>query len=158
MPRTDWLGSCRTDRLVKLHYSRLRFCTHPSLVMMSAFAITLGASLGALLRWRLGLWLSPEGWIPWGTLAANWLGALLIGFLVSFFQHATEVDPVWRLALITGFLGALTTFSTFSAEVIEALQDERWGTALAMTALHVLGSLALTVAGLRLHQWLIAKA
>ena len=126
--------------------------------MTSVLAITLGASLGAVLRWRLGLWLSPEGWIPWGTLAANWLGAVLIGFLVSFFQHATHLDPAWRLALITGFLGALTTFSTFSAEVIEALQDQRWTAALAMTVLHVLGSLLLTVLGMRVHQWLIVKA
>ena len=126
--------------------------------MLSIFSIAIGASLGALLRWQLGLWLSPQGWMPWGTLAANWIGALLIGFLVAFFQQASHLDPVWRLAVITGFLGALTTFSTFSIEVIEALQADRWGAALVMSGLHVLGSLALTVLGLRLHHWIQLKA
>lgn len=126
--------------------------------MLPALSIAIGASLGALLRWRLGLWLSPQGWMPWGTLAANWIGALLIGFLVAFFQQASHLDPIWRLAVITGFLGALTTFSTFSVEVIEALQGQRWLAALTMTGLHVLGSLALTVLGLKLHDWLQIKA
>lgn len=121
--------------------------------MLPALSIAIGASLGALLRWRLGLWLSPHGWMPWGTLAANWMGALLIGFLVAFFHQANHLDPAWRLAVITGFLGGLTTFSTFSAEVIEAVQDDRWLAAFGMTGLHVLGSLALTMLGLKLYHW-----
>ena len=125
--------------------------------MLPALSIAIGASLGALLRWQLGLWLSPQGWMPWGTLAANWLGALLIGFLVAFFQQASQLDPAWRLAVITGFLGGLTTFSTFSAEVIEAVQGERWLAAFAMTGLHVLGSLALTMLGLKLYHWIQFK-
>ncbi|MCP6423523.1 fluoride efflux transporter CrcB, partial [Klebsiella pneumoniae] len=81
-------------------------------------AICLGASAGALLRWRLGLWLSPGGLLPWGTLAANLMGGYLVGLCVAFFHAMPQLDPVWRLALITGFLGALTTFSSFSAEVV----------------------------------------
>ncbi|WP_305806925.1 fluoride efflux transporter CrcB, partial [Stenotrophomonas sp. YIM B06876] len=84
--------------------------------MLNVAAICLGASLGALARWRLGLWLSVGHGLPWGTLAANLIGGYLIGVCVAVFQALPQLDPVWRLALITGFLGALTTFSSFSAE------------------------------------------
>lgn len=79
--------------------------------MLTVIAICIGASLGALIRWRLGLWLSPGGLIPWGTLVANLCGGYLVGIAIS----QPQLDPVWRLALVTGFLGALTTFSSFSA-------------------------------------------
>lgn len=115
----------------------------------SMLAICLGASAGALMRWRLGLWFSsPGGLLPWGTLAANWIGAYLIGLCVALFQALPHLDPVWRLGLVTGFLGALTTFSTFSAEVVALLQAERYALALGSASLHLLGSLALTVLGL----------
>ncbi len=117
--------------------------------MLHVLAICLGASAGALLRWRLGLWLSPGGLLPWGTLAANLVGGYLIGLCVAIFQILPHLDPVWRLALVTGFLGALTTFSSFSAEVIALLQQQRYLLASGAVALHLLGSLLMTVLGLQ---------
>ena len=119
--------------------------------MLQVLAISLGASVGALARWQLGLWLNQgHALLPWGTLAANWVGAWLVGVAVMFFQSQTQLDPAWRLALVTGFLGALTTFSTFSAEVVAMLQHARYALALATASLHLLGSLALTLAGMKM--------
>ncbi len=119
--------------------------------MLQVLAISLGASVGALARWQLGLWLNQgHALLPWGTLAANWVGAWLVGVAVVFFQSQTQLDPAWRLALVTGFLGALTTFSTFSAEVVAMLQHARYAQALAAASLHLLGSLALTQAGMKM--------
>lgn len=117
--------------------------------MLSVVAICIGASLGALLRWGLGLWLSPGALIPWGTLAANLLGGYLVGLCIAIFQALPQLDPVWRLALVTGFLGALTTFSSFSAEVVGMLGQQRYLLALGTAAMHLFGSLLLTVAGMR---------
>lgn len=117
--------------------------------MISVFAICAGACLGALARWGLGLWLSPGAIIPYGTLAANLLGGYLVGICVGVFQAVPQLDPIWRLALITGFLGALTTFSSFSAEVVGMLGQQRYALATGTTALHLFGSLLLTVAGMR---------
>ena len=116
--------------------------------MLSVFAICVGASLGALARWGLGLWLSPGGTIPWGTLAANLIGGYLIGICVAVFNALPQLDPVWRLALITGFLGGLTTFSSFSAEVVTLLLQQRYALALGTAGMHLGGSLLLTVVGL----------
>lgn len=124
--------------------------------MGAVLAICLGASFGALARWGLGLWLSPGGLIPWGTLAANLIGGYLVGVCVATFETLPHIDPVWRLLLITGFLGALTTFSTFSAEVVAMLQNERYALALGMASLHLFGSLLLTVAGMKSALFLIA--
>lgn len=117
--------------------------------MLNVLSICLGASLGALARWRLGLWLSPGGLLPWGTLVANLAGGYLIGLCVGVFQTLPQIDPVWRLALITGFLGALTTFSSFSSEVVAMLQQQRYLLALGTVALHLCGSLLMTVLGLQ---------
>jgi len=117
--------------------------------MMSVLAICIGACLGALARWGLGLWLSPGGLIPWGTLAANLIGGYLIGVCVAVFQALPQLDPAWRLLLITGFLGALTTFSSFSAEVIAMLGQQRYALALGTASVHLFGSLLLTVAGIK---------
>jgi fluoride exporter len=85
---------------------------HSALAVQAA-AIAVGAVLGAWGRWALGLWLNAPGTaLPWGTLAANWVGAVLIGLAIGVLQARPELSPLWRLALITGFLGALTTFST----------------------------------------------
>jgi len=121
--------------------------------MLSVMAICLGACLGALSRWQLGLWLNPAsanaGLLPLGTLAANLIGGYLVGVCVGVFQQLPELDPVWRLALVTGFLGALTTFSSFSAEVVAMLQQGRLAIAVGTASLHLLGSLALTLLGLK---------
>jgi fluoride exporter len=117
--------------------------------MLQALAICIGASLGALARWQLGLWLNPGATLPWGTLLANLIGGYLIGLCIGLFEAMPHLDPAWRLALVTGFLGALTTFSTFSAEVVSMLAQQRHALALGTTLLHLLGSLVLTVAGLR---------
>ena len=116
--------------------------------MLPVFAICIGASVGALARWGLGLWLSPGGLIPWGTLAANLVGGYLIGICVAVFQAMPQLDPVWRLALVTGFLGGLTTFSSFSAEVVSLMMQQRYLLSLGVATVHVVGSLLLTAAGI----------
>ena len=120
--------------------------------MLSMIAICIGACLGALARWQLGLWLNPstaeEGIFPWGTLAANLIGGYLIGLCVGVFQNMPQLDAEWRLLCITGFLGALTTFSTFSAEVVSMLQQGRLLLALSTASVHLIGSLVLTYLGL----------
>ncbi|HQY77094.1 MAG TPA: fluoride efflux transporter CrcB [Rhodoferax sp.] len=129
--------------------------------MLPVVAICIGACVGALSRWQLGLWLNPVGVtagtaLPWGTLAANLVGGYLVGVCVAVFQALPDLDPVWRLALVTGFLGALTTFSSFSAEVVSMLGQQRYALALGTAALHLCGSLLLTVAGIRSATFFIA--
>lgn len=129
--------------------------------MQAALAICLGASAGALARWQLGLWLNSAasataGSIALGTLAANWIGGYLVGFCIAIFQALPHLDPTWRLALVTGFLGALTTFSSFSAEVVAMLGQQRYALALGTISVHLFGSLALTIAGMRTAAYLIA--
>lgn len=112
-------------------------------------AISLGAALGALLRWQLGVKLNalyPS--IPPGTFAANLIGGYIIGVAVAFFAHAPDIAPEWRLFIITGFCGGLTTFSTFSAEVVSLLQEEQLAWAMGAIAVHVSGSLLMTLAGI----------
>lgn len=126
--------------------------------MHAVFAICLGACVGALARWRLGLWLNhPGAFMPWGTLAANLIGGYLVGLILAWAHHA-DLAPFWRLILVTGFLGALTTFSSFSAEVIEMALADRWGAALSTAALHLLGSLALTSLGIQTARFFIAAS
>jgi CrcB protein len=120
---------------------------------LSIAAVAVGAAVGALARWQLSLWLSPGGLIPWGTLAANLVGGYLIGLAIGVFNALPELNPVWRLLLITGFLGGLTTFSSFSAEVVEFLTEGRLGLALITAGAHVLGSLLMTLAGLKTLEW-----
>lgn len=118
------------------------------------FAISLGAAAGALLRWQLGLRLNsvfPS--LPPGTLAANLVGGYIIGLAVAYFAQAPDLAPEWRLAIITGFCGGLTTFSTFSAEVVTLLNEGRLAWAMGAIATHVAGSLSATLAGLASWQW-----
>ena len=112
-------------------------------------AIGSGAAIGAILRWILGTQLNalfPS--LPPGTLVANLLGGYLIGIAVAFFAANTSLPPEWRLFAITGFLGGLTTFSTFSAEVVTQLTEGRIAWAVATIAVHVLGSVTLTLLGI----------
>ena len=126
--------------------------------MLPVLAICLGACAGALLRWRLGLWLSTPGTLlPWGTLAANLVGGYLVGVCVAAFQAVPQLDPTWRLLLITGFLGALTTFSSFSTEVVALLQQARYALAVGTAALHLFGSLLLTVVGIKSVELALAR-
>jgi CrcB protein len=120
--------------------------------MLTIAAICIGACVGALGRWQLSVWLNPTGWLPWGTLASNWVGAYLVGFVVVMFQQHSGLDPMWRLAIVTGLLGALTTFSTFSLETVLLLQSGRWTLGLVNTFLQVVGSLLLTWAGIATAQ------
>ena len=124
--------------------------------MLPVIAVCIGASIGALCRWGLGLWLTPGGAIPWGTLAANLVGGYLIGVCIAVFQAMPQLDPVWRLLLITGFLGGLTTFSSFSSEVVSFLMAERYAVAFGTTIAHVAGSLIMTLAGIKSATYLIA--
>ena len=124
--------------------------------MLPVIAICLGASVGALSRWALSLWLSPGGAIPWGTLTANLLGGYLIGVAIAVFESLPQLDPAWRLLLVTGFLGGLTTFSSFSAEVVLFLMEARYGLAVATATAHVVGSLLMTVVGVKSAMFLIA--
>lgn len=115
----------------------------------SILSIMLGASLGALLRWLLNLKLNHlVPLMPLGTLSANLIGAYIIGFAIALFIQFPGITPEWRLVIITGFCGGLTTFSTFSAEVVTLLQEGRLAWSLGTIALHVIGSLLMTILGM----------
>ena len=121
-------------------------------MLTNALAICAAACVGALLRWGVSTWLNPGGTIPWGTLAVNLVGGYLIGVAIGVFSGLPDIHPAWRLMVITGFLGTLTTFSSFSAETVGMLGDGRPGLALLTIALHLGGSLCLTWLGLRTVQ------
>jgi CrcB protein len=115
---------------------------------LSWLAVGLGAACGAWLRWGLSVWLvKAHSELPVGTLAANLGGGYLIGLLLGFFASFPHLSPEWRLFAITGFLGGLTTFSTFSGEAMLLLQRGEYGWALAHTALHLVGSIVCCIAG-----------
>jgi CrcB protein len=123
--------------------------TLPNPMLKTILAISLGAAGGALLRWLLGTRLNnlfPA--IPPGTLAANLIGGYIIGLAIAYFASTPNLAPEWRLLIITGFCGSLTTFSTFSAETFTLIQQGRLGMAAGAIALHVSGSLLMTFAGL----------
>ena len=113
------------------------------------FAVGLGAALGAWLRWIFGIVLNPLfSSIVLGTLAANIVGGYLIGVAVEMFARHGNLPPEWRLFVIVGFLGGLTTFSSFSAEAVELLSDRDFLWSFMLVASHLLGSLAMTYLGM----------
>ena len=120
--------------------------------MVTLVAIAAGAVLGAWARYGLALWMNGRGWIPWGTFAANAVGGLAIGLAIAYLATHRDVSPLLRLFFITGFLGALTTFSTFSAEVTTLLIDGDVLKGVALAALHLVASLALTAIGIGLYK------
>jgi CrcB protein len=127
-------------------------------MLKSLIAIAFGASLGAWLRWLLGMKLNalfPA--IPPGTVVANMVGGYIIGLAIAFLAASPNLSPEWRLLIITGFCGGLTTFSTFSAETVALIQEGRLLWALGSISLHVLGSLAMTAAGLLSYQMIGAR-
>jgi len=118
-------------------------------MLRSVVAISVGASVGALLRWWLGLVLNglfPT--LPPGTLVANLVGGYLVGLAIAFFATYSAIAPEWRLFVITGFCGGLTTFSTFSAEIVALLQQGRTAWAMGAAAVHLAGSVLATLAGI----------
>ncbi len=116
--------------------------------MLTFLAVGLGAAIGAWLRWGLSIWLnSPADPVPYGTLAANLLGGYLVGLAVAYFAHHGEFSPELKLFLITGFMGGLTTFSTFSVEVFTLLARAQYALGFLAMAVHVAGSLAMTGLG-----------
>ncbi len=125
------------------------------MIWIPVLAISVGAAAGALLRWQLGVQLnSIFPILPPGTLAANLVGGYIIGFAIDYFAQAPHLSPEWRLLIITGFCGGLTTFSTFSAEVVTTLQEGQLLWAMGAIAIHVTGSLMMTFAGLATAQLL----
>jgi CrcB protein len=121
----------------------------------SLLAVAVGGMLGCLLRWVLAIAMNryfPA--IPPGTLAANLIGCYVIGIAIAFFSAYPAFAPEWRLLITTGFCGGLTTFSTFSAEVVMLMQSGRLTLALGAIAVHLLGSLAMTFAGIATVIWL----
>ncbi|GLR63481.1 fluoride efflux transporter CrcB [Marinospirillum insulare] len=116
--------------------------------LLAALAVAAGASCGALGRWWLSLQLNTSlAFIPLGTLLANLIGGYFIGLALAFFAQNPNLSPEWRLFLVTGLLGGLTTFSTFSAEIFSLLQQGRYIWALLGVAGHLLGSLLMTALG-----------
>ena len=121
----------------------------PAVVWIAAAAVGTGAAFGAWVRWWLSEWLNPLlPTLPLGTLAANLIGGYLVGLAVGVFAQHPGLAPEWRLFAITGFLGGLTTFSTFSAEVVTLLSRGQIPWAVATAGLHLGGSLMLTALGI----------
>jgi len=123
--------------------------TQPNFSLVNVLAVGFGAALGAWTRWLLGLSLNPLFVaLPLGTLAANVIGGYLVGVAVGLFHLNAHFPMVWKLFAITGFLGGLTTFSTFSAEVVERLLAGQPAWAIGLASVHLAGSLTATYLGL----------
>ena len=122
-------------------------------MLQSLIAISIGASVGAISRWLIGLWLNTFfSHVPLGTLVVNLVGGYLVGVAFSIFASHPNWSPEWRLLVVTGFLGGLTTFSAFSLEMTQLLQQEKWLLLFVGISSHVLGSIIMTLLGL----WTVA--
>ena len=117
-------------------------------------AVGVGAAVGAWLRWGFSFWLNPVlPELPLGTLAANLIGGYLIGLAVAYFLQHPGLSPEWRLLIITGFLGGLTTFSTFSAETVSLLTRGEYAWSMVIIAAHLVGSIAMTLLGFQTFRY-----
>ena len=124
-------------------------------MMQLLLAVFIGGGTGSVARWLLSLKLNPmHHALPLGTLTANLIGAFIIGAGLAWFNRLPQVDPIWKLLITTGFCGGLTTFSTFSAEVVFLLQAGRFSWALLNVAVNLLGSFAMTA----LAFWLFSSS
>jgi CrcB protein len=131
----------------------------PDNMIWQGVCVSIGAALGALLRWRLSVWLNPVfPTLPFGTLASNLIGGFVVGLCMEYFARNAAVPPELRLAAVTGFLGGLTTFSTFSAETTALLLRRDYGWSLTIIAAHLVGSLLLTLAGVYCVRALFSRA
>ena len=124
-------------------------------------AVAIGGALGALARFSVGYWLQPISstepniiQFPIATLFVNCLGAFFIGFVFAYFLDQSQPSPFWRSLIITGFLGSLTTFSTFSLEIMTLIERGAWSMAVAYFGLSVLGCVVLTFVGFSLYRWI----
>lgn len=127
-------------------------------MLKAILAVSIGSAAGGLLRWAMSLKLNGifPALLP-GTLAVNLLGGYIVGFAIAYFADTPLVSPEWRLLIITGFCGGLTTFSTFSAEIVSLLHQGNWSAAAAVIAAHVIGSVAMTVLGIASWHWLVLR-
>ncbi|MEB6335942.1 fluoride efflux transporter CrcB [Serratia rhizosphaerae] len=127
-------------------------------MLNSLLAVFIGGGLGSVLRWSISLRLNPlHPAIPLGTLTVNLLGGFIIGLAMALMARASAIDPTWRLLLTTGFCGGLTTFSTFSLEVVSLLQDGRFLWALTNAMLNLAGSLLMTLLAYLLVAWITGQ-
>ena len=125
------------------------------MTLYAFIAVGFGAAIGAWLRWGMGLWLNPIlPDMPLGTLAVNLVGGYFVGLALAFFMQHPSLSPEWRMFIITGFLGGLTTFSTFSAETTTLLMRGQYAWATAIIVTHLGGSLLMTVLGMQTLKWL----
>ncbi|MDH5480140.1 MAG: fluoride efflux transporter CrcB [Nitrosomonas sp.] len=125
------------------------------MTLFAFIAVGVGAAIGAWMRWGLGLWLNallPN--LQIGTLTANLIGGYLVGISLAFFIQYPGLSPEWRLLIITGFLGGLTTFSTFSIEIVSLLSREQYTWAALVIVTHLGGSILMTILGLQSFKWL----
>ena len=124
--------------------------------LISFFAVGIGASLGAVMRWLLGIALNPIlPPLPLGTLVSNLVGGLIMGLALGFFAHYESLPIAWRLAITTGFLGGLTTFSTFSGETVTLFLRQQYGWTAGIILAHLFGSLLLTLAGIGIARMIL---
>ena len=127
--------------------------------MGSVIAVFCGGGVGCLTRWGLGALLNPIfPTVPLGTVAVNLIGGMLIGLASAFFSHNASVPPELRLLIITGFLGGLTTFSTFSLEVVTLIAQKEYGWGLGAASLHLFGAFFMTALGMLIVNVLFARA
>ncbi|RJK68250.1 fluoride efflux transporter CrcB [Serratia marcescens] len=123
-------------------------------MLSSLLAVFIGGGVGSVLRWAVSMKMNPlNTHIPLGTLMVNLIGGFIIGLAMAIFTRMTHLDPTWKLLITTGFCGGLTTFSTFSLEVVYLMQDGRFGWALANMLLNLAGSLAMTLLAFMLVMW-----